>query len=60
MGLLGELAAEPSLFEPFRNTPSLDRVRKCLRKQLNWHHGLERRAWVAADSVAEEGCQVVL
>src|SRR6185503_20928021 len=23
MGLLGELSAEPSLFEPFRNTPSL-------------------------------------
>jgi hypothetical protein len=37
MGLLGELAAEPSLFEPFRNTPSLDLVRECLR-YLRLHH----------------------
>src|SRR5262249_19216799 len=44
MGLLGELAAEPALFEPFHNTPSLSHVRRCLRKQLTWHHELERRA----------------
>ncbi|KYF55067.1 hypothetical protein BE08_20245 [Sorangium cellulosum] len=48
MGLLGELAAEPSLFEPFHGTPSLRQVRRCLRKQLTWHHELERRARAAA------------
>ncbi|WP_437279160.1 hypothetical protein WME90_00970 [Sorangium sp. So ce375] len=51
MGLLGELSAEPSLFEPFHGTPSLRQVRQCLRKQLTWHHELERRARSAARSV---------
>ncbi|AUX42502.1 uncharacterized protein SOCE26_039350 [Sorangium cellulosum] len=50
MGLLGELAVEPSLFEPFHRTPSLRLVRQCLRKQLTWHHELERRARAAAGS----------
>ncbi|AUX47749.1 uncharacterized protein SOCE26_092730 [Sorangium cellulosum] len=54
MGLLGELAAEPSLFEPFHRTPSLRQVRRCLRKQLTWHHELERRARSAAGSVAPD------
>ncbi|WP_437733294.1 hypothetical protein [Sorangium sp. So ce1335] len=54
MGLLGELAAEPSLFEPFHGTPSLRQVRRCLRKQLTWHHELERRARAAAGAVAQE------
>jgi hypothetical protein len=44
MGLLGDLSTEPALFEPFRNTPSLARVRRCIAKQLAWHHELERRA----------------
>ena len=44
LGLLGELAAEPSLFEPFHDTPTLRKVRRCLNKQLTWHHELERRA----------------
>jgi hypothetical protein len=48
MGLLGDLSAEPALFEPFRNTPSLARVRRCLAKQLAWHHELERRARASA------------
>jgi len=48
MGLLGELSAERSLFEPFSDTPNLHRIRRCLRKQLTWHHELERRARVAA------------
>ncbi len=47
MGLLGELSAEPTLFEPFHDTPSLARVRRCLCKQLTWHHELERRARAA-------------
>jgi hypothetical protein len=54
MGLLGELSAEPSLFEPFRNTPSLGRVRRCLCKQLTWHHELERRAGAAAGSISQD------
>ncbi len=44
LGLLGELAAEPSLFEPFHDTPTLRKVRRCSNKQLTWHHELERRA----------------
>ncbi|WP_433931184.1 hypothetical protein AB3662_43690 [Sorangium cellulosum] len=54
MGLLGELSAEPSLFEPFHGTPSLRQVRRCLRKQLTWHHELERRARAAAGSAAPD------
>jgi hypothetical protein len=52
MGLLGELSAEPSMFEPFRGTPGLRHVRSCLRKQLTWHHELERRARTATGSPA--------
>jgi hypothetical protein len=44
MGWLGELSAAPSIFETYRNTPSLRLGRQCLRKQLTWHHELERRA----------------
>ncbi|MGK4008049.1 hypothetical protein WMF31_35860 [Sorangium sp. So ce1036] len=54
MGLLGELSTAPSLFEPFRNTPSLRHVRRCLRKQLTWHHELERRARAAAGTMAPD------
>ncbi|WP_437590229.1 hypothetical protein [Sorangium sp. So ce1000] len=54
MGLLGELSAEPSLFEPFQGTPGLRQVRQCLRKQLTWHHELERRARSATRSVAPD------
>ena len=50
LGLLGELSAEPSLFEPFHDTPSLHEVRRCINKQHTWHHELERRAAVAAGS----------
>jgi hypothetical protein len=52
MGQLGELSAEPSLFEPFRNTPTLRHHRRCLNKQLTWHHELERRARAAAGSLS--------
>jgi len=50
MGLLGDLSAEPSLFEPFHDTPTLHKVRRCINKQHTWHHELERRARVAASS----------
>jgi hypothetical protein len=54
MGLLGWLSEEPSLFEPFRNTPNLVRVRRCLRKQLTWHGELERRARTTSGVVYDE------
>jgi hypothetical protein len=54
MGLLGELSAEPCLFEPFHRTPSLPQVRQCLRKQLTWHHELERRARASARSPSQD------
>ncbi|KYG07870.1 hypothetical protein BE21_26845 [Sorangium cellulosum] len=44
LGLLGELAAEPCQFEPFHDTPGPAELRDCVRKQLHWHHELERRA----------------
>ncbi|KYF71611.1 hypothetical protein BE11_34250 [Sorangium cellulosum] len=44
LGLLGELAAEPCQFEPFHDTPGPRQLRGCVRKQLHWHHELERRA----------------
>jgi hypothetical protein len=50
LGLLGELCAAPSLFEPFRDTPNLGKLRRCLNKQHTWHHELERRARAAASA----------
>ena len=32
-GLLGRMAGEAALFEPFHESPSVDEVRACLRKQ---------------------------
>ncbi|WP_437279226.1 hypothetical protein WME90_01325 [Sorangium sp. So ce375] len=43
LGLLGELAAEPCQFELFHDTPGPAELRGCVRKQLHWHHELERR-----------------
>jgi uncharacterized protein DUF4351 len=50
LGLLGELSAVPSLFEPFHDTPTLHKVRRCINKQHTWHHELERRARATASS----------
>jgi hypothetical protein len=58
MGLLGELAEQPCLFEPFRDTPTLRQIRRCLNKQHTWHHEFERRARARAgggSSSAEPG-----
>jgi hypothetical protein len=52
MGLLGELSAEPSLFEPFHDTPALAKIRPCINKQHTWHHELTRRARAAAGAAA--------
>ena len=52
LGLLGELSAEPSLFEPFHDTPTLAKVRRCINKQHTWHHELSRRARAAAGAAA--------
>jgi hypothetical protein len=54
MGLLGELAEQPCLFEPFHDTPTLRQLRRCLNKQHTWHHELERRARAAAGASAAE------
>jgi hypothetical protein len=53
LGLLGELCGEPSLFEPFRDTPSLRKLRRCLNKQHTWHHELERRTRATAPAGEE-------
>jgi len=58
MGLLGELSAEPCLFEPFHDTPSLRKLRRCLNKQHTWHHELERRARTAGAASAKTGDKV--
>lgn len=39
MGALGRMAEGPTMFEPFRDTPGLDDMRACLRKQLMLDHG---------------------
>jgi hypothetical protein len=62
MGLLGELSADPSLFEPFHETPTLRKVRRCVNKQHSWHHELERRAradggGLSSDTDLEESAQ---
>ena len=44
LGLLGELAREACLFEPFHRTPGMRELRGCLRKQLAYAHALELRA----------------
>jgi hypothetical protein len=54
MGTLGEVGAEPAAFEPFSETPGLRQMRACYRKQLVWHHELERRARVAAGDTTDE------
>src|SRR5262245_37185417 len=54
MGTLGELSAEPSLFEPFRNTPTLREIRRCVCKQHTWHNELERRARAASDGALSD------
>lgn len=37
-GLLGRLASGPSMFEPFHDTPGVDDLRDCIRKQLAIDH----------------------
>jgi len=54
LGLLGELSSAPSMFEAFSQTPNLQRTRRCLSKQLAWHHELLRRARVAAGKDAKQ------
>ena len=54
MGMLGELGAAPTAFEPFSETPGMREVRACFRKQLVWHHELERRARAAAGDLTDE------
>jgi hypothetical protein len=57
MGMLGELGAEPAMFEPFSDTPGPRELRACLRKQLVWHHELERRARAAAGDLTGDDAE---
>jgi hypothetical protein len=54
LGLLGELAERPCLFEPFHDTPTLRQLRRCLNKQHTWHHELERRARTTATALGRD------
>jgi len=44
LGLLGDLAATPCLFEPYRNPPTPTDVRNCLLKLFLVHANLQRQA----------------
>jgi len=48
LGLVGRMAQGPCLFEFFRRTPDVERVRDCLRKHLNFRHVQRRRATSAS------------
>ena len=54
LGLLGDLSSVASMFEAFSDTPNLQRTRRCLSKQLAWHHELRRRARVVAGENKEQ------
>jgi hypothetical protein len=57
MGMLGVIAAEPSMIEAFSDTLGMREMRALFRKQLVWHHELERRARVAAGDVKSEDAE---
>ena len=46
LGLLGRMTAAPCLLEPFHQTPGMEEVLECVRKQLTHHH---RRVLDAGD-----------
>ena len=43
LGMLGQIASESCMIEPFHSAIDLRELRDCLRKQLTWHHELDRR-----------------
>ena len=51
LGLLGRIAAEPSLIEPFHHAVTFGEVVDCVRKHLNWAHATGNDAsllWVVS------------
>lgn len=38
LGLLGRIVASCCILEAFHAPPSVEEIRGCMRKQLNWHH----------------------
>ncbi|MCL1466986.1 hypothetical protein [Argonema galeatum] len=54
LGLLGRLAATPSIFEPFRNAVSPTDIRGCLSKLLTLTGELQREANRQKERIAEE------
>jgi hypothetical protein len=43
LGMLAEIASEPCIIEPFHSALDLRELRDCIRKQLTWHHSLDRK-----------------
>lgn len=58
LGLVGDFAADPGLYEAFWSTPGVGRIRRCIAKQLAWHHELERRAHAASQPSVKPEKQV--
>lgn len=54
LGLLGQLAATPSIFEPFRNAVSPTDISGCLSKLLTLTGELQREAHRQKERIAEE------
>lgn len=44
LGLLGQIATQPALLEPYRNPATTSEVRSCITKLFDVHIQLERRA----------------
>jgi hypothetical protein len=42
LGMLAQIASEPCMIEPFHSALDIGELRDCLRKQLTWHHSLDR------------------
>jgi hypothetical protein len=42
LGMLAQIASEPCMIEPFHSALDIHELRDCLRKQLTWHHSLDR------------------
>lgn len=54
LGLLGQMAANPCLIEPFREPASKLEIRDCLGKLISFHRELIRKAKRGKEQLAEE------
>jgi len=53
LGWLGEMAATPAIFEPFRNPVTADEIRSCLSKLFNFQAELNRVAAASQNQQAK-------